>query len=499
MIKVLIVDDEFYSREGMKQTIPWKDLGCEICGECENAIEALDSSKILTPDIVITDIRMPGLDGLSMCKEIKTFLPKCKFIIITGYDDFQYARTAVKMQALDFLLKPIDENELIDAIKKAKAEILEDKTLTSLSSEKMLINIMRGQSNLENIYGFFKKDSIIKIILIQNHSYEHFSSTGQDSVNYKINSFICNYFKNKYTNFTVYVLDPHVNRQAIVLDSRCLEFVESLDEIRTTIYNEFRGILTISISSDDKIENIINIYNESKALLEESFYEGTESTILPHTIEGKVFKADWIILHIKNITTSFKSHDKESLKRNIDTLYMNMKNARIDSSIVIKSSLELFLEIKNILLSYGIDSSMLYDLNFEKLDLSLYEIKNMMRDYIFSSLDTIREFNGRLEENTIEKAILFINENFDKNICLTSVAKEVFLNESYLSRALKKTLGMGFAEYIRKLKIEESIVLLNKGLSIGDIALKIGYTDYRSFSSNFKKYTGYSPKSYIKK
>lgn len=499
MIKVLLVDDEFYSREGMKQTIPWQDFGCEICGECENAIEALELSKALTPDIVITDIRMPGLDGLSMCKEIKTFLPRCKFIIITGYDDFQYARTAVKMHALDFLLKPIDENELIDAIKKAKAEILEDKTHTSLSSEKMLINIMRGQSNLENIYGFFKKDSVIKIILIQNHSYGHFSSTGQDSINYKISSFICSYFKNKYANFTVYTLDPHVNRQAIVLDSSCIEIIESLNEIRTTIYNEFGGILTISISSDGKIENIISIYNEAKALLEESFYEGTESTILPHPIEKKVFKADWIMTYIKNITTSFKAHNKDLLKSNIDTLYINMKNVRIDSSIVIKSSLELFLEIKNILLSYGLDSSMLYDLNFENLDLSLYEIKNIISNYIFSSLDSLREFKGRLEESSIEKAILFINENFNKNICLSSVAKEVFLNESYLSRALKKTLGMGFAEYIRKLRIEESIVLLNKGFSIGDVALKVGYTDYRSFSSNFKKYTGYNPKSYIKK
>lgn len=499
MIKVLIVDDEFYSREGMKRTIPWQDFGCKICGECENAIEALELCKSLNPDIVITDIRMPGMDGLAMCKEIKAFLPKCKFIIITGYDDFQYARTAVKMQALDFLLKPIDETELIDAIKKAKSEILEDKKLTSLSSEKILINVMRGQSDLNNIYEFFKKDSIIKIILIQNHSYDHFASTGQDSVNYKINSFVSKYFKDKYSNFKIYALDPHVNRQAIVLDSCCENVIESLNEVKSLIYSQFKGILTISISYDDKVENIINIYDQAKALLDESFYEGNDSVILPHPIEDKVFKADWLRPYIKDITTSFKAHDKESIKNNINIFYLRMKNVRIDSSIVIKSSLELFLEIKNILLSYGIDSSMMYDLNFEKLDLSLYEIKNIMNSYIFSSLETLREFNGRLEDSAIEKAILYMNENFNKNICLTSVAKEVFLNESYLSRALKKSLGMGFSEYIRKLRIEESIVLLNKGLSIADTALKVGYTDYRSFSSNFKKYTGSSPKSYIKK
>ncbi|MNI81940.1 HTH-type transcriptional activator Btr [compost metagenome] len=99
----------------------------------------------------------------------------------------------------------------------------------------------------------------------------------------------------------------------------------------------------------------------------------------------------------------------------------------------------------------------------------------------------------------MEKALIYIQKNYNKNISLGIVAKEVYLNESYLSRSFKKYKGMSFTEYITKLRMKKAIELMKTGKSINEIANEVGYTDYRNFSLNFKKYTGYIPREYLKK
>ena len=145
LFKVFIVDDEYFAREGMKKTIDWDSLGCKVCGEASNGIEAIEYSKRLKPDIIITDINMPGISGLDMAFKVREFLPDSKFIIITGYDEFQYAKEAIKLKAVDFILKPIDEDELIEAIKRSTKELNKLSLNRALEQEKLLLDAMRGR------------------------------------------------------------------------------------------------------------------------------------------------------------------------------------------------------------------------------------------------------------------------------------------------------------------------------------------------------------------
>ena len=95
MYKLLIVEDEIWEREGLVDFIDWRQLNIQIVGTASNGIQGLKMAKLHQPDIIITDIRMPILDGLELSKRVKFFLPQCKIIIITGYDDFEYARDAI--------------------------------------------------------------------------------------------------------------------------------------------------------------------------------------------------------------------------------------------------------------------------------------------------------------------------------------------------------------------------------------------------------------------
>lgn len=150
LIKVLVVDDEYLAREGMKRTIPWEIYGCTLCGEAQDGKEGIELSKRHKPDLVITDISMPEVSGIDMAKEIRKFLPQCKFIIITGYDEFQYARAAVKLNAVDFILKPIDHNEFLEAINRAVEDIKKLKGSIVIDKEDMvkLSHIIKEEKEL---------------------------------------------------------------------------------------------------------------------------------------------------------------------------------------------------------------------------------------------------------------------------------------------------------------------------------------------------------------
>lgn len=123
MYKVLIIDDEEIIREGLKTVIDWDSLGCKVIGEASDGDEGLEMLSSMQPDIVITDIRMPGLNGLEMISKLKKHKHECKIIILSGFRDFEYAQQAVKLGAFRFLLKPTNTKEIIQSIEEAIIEL----------------------------------------------------------------------------------------------------------------------------------------------------------------------------------------------------------------------------------------------------------------------------------------------------------------------------------------------------------------------------------------
>lgn len=129
MYKVLIIDDEYFIREGMKQTVPWEQLNCELIGEAQDGEEGVEKILKLQPDIVISDIRMPKKDGLEMIEEIHSINQHIQIIILTGFREFEYAQQAIRLGVLRFLLKPSKFEEIKEAIEKAVDKLEAKKTL----------------------------------------------------------------------------------------------------------------------------------------------------------------------------------------------------------------------------------------------------------------------------------------------------------------------------------------------------------------------------------
>lgn len=123
MYKLMLVDDESEIREGLREVIDFESLGFEVVGEAANGVAGLQMAESLTPDLIITDIRMPLMNGLHMCQKIRDLLPTAQFILLSGYDEFEYARQAIEVKALGYLLKPISSKEFVEMLKEARRRL----------------------------------------------------------------------------------------------------------------------------------------------------------------------------------------------------------------------------------------------------------------------------------------------------------------------------------------------------------------------------------------
>ena len=156
MFKVIIIDDEEIIREGLRTVIDWESLGCTIIGEAVDGDDGLEMVKSNEPDIVFTDIRMPGLNGLEMISKIKESKKECKIIILSGFRDFEYAQQAVKLGAFRFLLKPTNTQEIILSIEEAVKELKKTK-----SNQEIFNNLKR---KVKEDYNLSDKNTIIEDI-----------------------------------------------------------------------------------------------------------------------------------------------------------------------------------------------------------------------------------------------------------------------------------------------------------------------------------------------
>ena len=150
MYKVVIIDDEKIIRDGLRKIVPWQSLGCEIVAEASNGIYGIELIRKVQPDIILTDIRMPGVDGLTMLEETLDVAGNAKVIIITGYRDFDYAQKAIRLGAFDFLVKPTDIDRLISSIKAIvkeldkiadKSNYLNEDIISEYNKSSKLVNI----------------------------------------------------------------------------------------------------------------------------------------------------------------------------------------------------------------------------------------------------------------------------------------------------------------------------------------------------------------------
>jgi Response regulator containing CheY-like receiver domain and AraC-type DNA-binding domain len=516
---VFLVDDENIILEGLKIIVNWEKLGFCISGTFYDGDEAEDAALKLRPDLIITDIRMPGLNGLKLIEQLKGKLPDTKFVILSGYDDFKYAQQSIQLGAFDYLLKPVGEEQIKELLRKVYRKITEERDKKK-QNEIIESELKKDRQDIlkSNIH------TLVKGIITKSHA-----------------DITENVFKNcRHLNeectLAIIKMDKYLkgmNRYDYNSGSleKVMKVILKVPEAEYVFY-EGEGIFFLIF---DKLANIedciaglkadigklnetisvaymtfINFFNQANGnytnileVMDNRIYEGKNKIY-----KMKAYSRHPVNTDLRNLNAGIDraliSRDSSGAVNLITEFYNEMKKGKNCSiEYIRRTSLEIYMHIKELLhneLQISINDVFREDIllhnTIERLEVLDDYIQwfQMFFDYIFSYIFE----SGLMESNdTINQVKYYLNRHYNEQISLQSISDKFGINLYYLSQLFKKETGENFVNYLSRIRIEKAKKLLkDSGFSVKEIAGKVGYDDEKYFIKVFSKQAGLSPGRY---
>ncbi len=515
MYKLIFVDDEAIVRDGISSCIPWGQNSFDLVGLFEHGLQALDYMKEHPVDVVISDINMPRMDGLALSRAIEEQYPDVMVLLLTGYDEFEYAQEAVKTKVREFLLKPITADELshvlsriegeLDFLKKRKNqhELMEDKLKASfpLLKERFLYRLVSGKLDIQNLtqrkeyfqwcdHGAFYQVSIISIPgdwdELDRITLAEYVKTGLEDGEELLS--------NRGEDLVILLQGDHKE----ILKHRSRSLAE-----KTYKYASMVGREQISTGCGEIVDNL---------------------TLLPGSYRGACNAVDYSrVLGLSQILSIEEVRTREIIvPERFSELAADLSDQLKSGGRSLSSSAleNIFIYLENHLLSvlevsFYFNRLHLVLLNFiqemelfsESDDTSLYQPGNLesigqARVFFTRLLDLIEDRIGAHRNDAvrsrIEKAKQIIDKKKgDSRFSLQEICNDLFLSVSQFSFLFKEGTGKTFIEYLTLCRMEEAKKLLKTtDLKSYEIAEKTGFTDPRYFSIIFKKTIGLTPMEY---
>lgn len=523
MYSVFLVDDEPIVLDGIRSKIDWENSGFTFAGEASDGEIALSMLSEIKPDILITDIKMPFMDGLELATAIKKIQPWIKIIILSGHDEFDYAKKAISIGIEDYLLKPFTLDEVLKTLNKVKEHI--DKERNQIS------NINKMKEELKSRDKLLQNEFLTNLVK-GNIAPEEIRIKCQEL---KIN-LISRYYKILISNICSKVQNEQNLEQAI---SRLNSYSSSWEQA-VCFFNTSNQLITIQ-KGNSQTELEENVFRIAETI-EHIVLQNSDCTVITvigktveHTssIESSFSNAKTILdsLSLQNqnriiSVDDFNTENNELLEfKENDPLVDRLKYAsKNDISVIVNESMEL---INNNKSQFSVFASyLLLDLIFEVSKLieslggNIKEIKPeiLQHSFVEKSVENQENFKTVLEEvlnfaleyrdskitgkygDVILKAKKYIDEHYkDPNTTLTTVAQEVCLSPNHFSTIFSQECKTTFIEYLTNVRIENAKKLIKSTELKGyDIAYECGFSDPHYFSYIFKKITGLSPREYKK-
>jgi len=526
MYRLMIVDDEPIIRRGLLNFIQWESIDCSIEALAVDGIDAIEKLKTSNIDIVISDIKMPEMNGIELSKYIYENFPKIKVIILTAYSDFSFSQSAIKYGVIDFVLKPTSKNKLLEAVEKAKQLIkmenekerkiksLEDKiSANSVSLQehflfKLINNIKMNNSRIVeemNSLGIKLAYYFSIIVKIDDKQPKPDGTNNNDNNILSIKSYINKSLKD-------------YNRYVIILDNQTLSFFISFDT--NDYYSNLEKIMNLS---KDIIALSNNFLGIDVSIGISNIHDNTNDISKAYTEAGEALANRFFMVNNFFVYTDYSHNDEDEqdlIKQYFQEILEKIKYGNSSEAInILEKTFEIYkrsnqsienIKSNNILL-YSLIINLSLEKNLNHLDLIGDDKKVFSKIWKSKSSEGILLILSRVIEAIcdrinsekkdsnyiIEKANDYINENYMNNITLSTIAEFIHVNSSYLSRLYKQETNKNITTFITEVRLEKAKnLLLTTEMKIYEIAESVGIENSTYFSILFKKYTGYNPKDY---
>lgn len=510
MIKVLIADDERFTRQGILDMVDWDKLNVSEVKEAYDGINALEILKDFEPNILLTDVRMPRLNGIDLAFKARELYPNCMILFMSVYSDKEYLKSAIKLKAINYVEKPIEIEELEENLNNAILEFVKNTTIHN-SIEHTIANEISSIDNSEAvksiISSYFSKDFndklvdgqyvsvLIKIYKIIPNKHLFIDKIREIIHDCGLEGFVS--MQNE--KDIVLQIFFSKNIKSIHNSNVFQSFFATLDEYIKNYSHFYIFVGSIVANMQDMHKS----YASASSLDTLSFFKDYNSVIyfeeVPHktcaTIDPNAYSAfkrnlnnedkQAVLSDINNITSEFMLNcgtDINEIKNVYNKLLLHIfnfchsRNINLNNSVNENTSFNTILQFNNI-----------------------FEIKHYMLEIIKDVFLCLKEKN--IYNEPALNIIKYINEHYNSyDLSLEDISKNTFLTPAYICVIFKDFTGKTVNKYITEYRIMQAKELLkDSNIKMNDIALKVGYRDGNYFAKIFKKETGYSPSEYRRK
>ncbi|OAB46985.1 response regulator [Paenibacillus antarcticus] len=549
MYTLILVDDEEDVREGLLDEISWEEYGFQVIERAENGREATELIEKCVPDVIVTDIHMPFMNGLELAEWTRNHYPNTKIIILTGYDEFEYAQKAIKLHIDEYVLKPFSSKELVDILLKVKHQLDEEAS----NKDNLQSLIQHYRKSLPVLRGTFLSSLVSRRIPIseineKSQSYElnmkaisymvsiarvDYTHSDLQEVEQKLLSFspesmkgtkdrqlqlfavlnITTEISDKYDAFEVF---PH-NDDVVLLfmdkdkdsEKTSGQMLEILEEVRQNVEKYLKLTVTIGAGTmTNSIENVHHSYNEALQALDYRLLLGNNRVIWIYDVETSHYRLIYEPLHYDELkqqmlVRSIKVETAQDVVDTVASLFSDLEMTQLTVKDCHVYVLEILTSIMKVAKEFRLEFDEIFGLNeypFAEITKfnNLNEVKLWITGICIKLMNHISKGRQSSYNQLVEDAKSYIAIHYhESDISINKVCKHLHISTSYFSGIFKKEVKMTFVNYVLQLRMESAKNLLrSSNMKSFEIADKVGFIDPNYFSFCFRKKFGLTPKDY---
>jgi two-component system response regulator YesN len=533
MYRLVIVDDEPTVRHGLSNYFDWKQYGIEVVDEADDGDVALDVIDRMKPDIVLTDVRMPNMDGILLSHEIKARYPATKIIFVSGHDDADYLKSALKVNAVDYIFKPINMQELSAVVERVVADLhnaeqarkhivdMQVKLTQSmpLLREKFLMSIIRDgiahparlQDRLDFLGLELPMEADYWTIVVNIDDSAEVVSTRTERDQQLLSYSVLNIVQELIGQFMYgYAFENRHGEFVGILRIREEESPEEqlfalAEEIRDNLQRWLKISVTIGVG--ERISHLGALpqsYTQAREAADQRWYLGKSRIIsIDNLAQDEISQYRFNAAQGERILSVLKVADKEKLLAELGEVFEPLSRNRKESFTYCRNvGLQLILPASRLMLELNIPEQ---ELGYKDDELweqlfkqeTILDLRKLVENHLVRICDRISEKRSGKPKNVIEKVRLVMDQRYAENLQVGDIAKQVFLSPTYLCLLFKQETGETINEYLTKVRIEKAKELLSDPRNkFYEVCYTVGYSDPSYFSKLFKKYTGVTPSAF---
>ncbi len=513
MYKVLIVDDEWIIRDGITRLIPWEEQGFHVAGVAENGLAAWELIVADPPEIIITDVKMPGLNGLELIAKVHAVHPEIRFVVLSGFNEFELAKEAMRYGVKHYLLKPCNENRIMEVMAELKAE------LNGVAAREAAIR--QKQEQLLHVLPLVKEQFVREFVAYRHYTgdeYDYYCSLlGIEDATFRMILFEPT---GAYTASELFGLSAMVDvffgaelflgttikdHGLVLVGSVGTEaLLQQLQPLQTDFAAAYGMEVNVAYSDPFQFDQAPLVYQQLSECLKHALYLAEGSMITPGDLHGgdeKVAHRE-LLFDYDSLTAAVKSGAAESVQKELNRFFQQLRQFKLGLNLWKTYTTELFMvlirQCRPEALSAYLD---------KLLDLQKLATAEELQQFVCHAGLEITGANHEIIRNKyhkiIERVLSYVRDNFgNEDLSLKWLASQVvYMNEGYLSKLFLKETGEKFSHYLLRLRMEQAKELIerNGAERIYEIAQTVGLgNNPQYFSQLFKKYTGCSPSEYKK-